>query len=309
MNERINKNLKQSPIFYIMVDYWSVSMSIIIIVGVFMYQYYPEGESEKIYIPDTIVRRYILAFLSPRERSYINKETNRDAALELKRSVLLEHFPPEILLAIGGIDKCVNKYGYIKGTREMMGETRMLDGVRVEDLPNTECPVFIGIDYFGRPFALLRYWCCYVESEDDSFPPKVTSYGDYLHSRYNCRRFGGGRDDMQYREKLLRLEYEQSTATTEIHQPNELPKQVVVAMFPRYTDKSPYVHAVLASNATTTWCFGSSYSSRYIPGDTRITYAALKTVSKIARDKPVLLKGWRSKSILLSLNKPVDTSI
>ena len=234
-----------------MIDYWSVSTSIIIILGVILYRSQPLKQKKTyrdLFIPVTIIQNYLLPFLLPTDRLYINKATNIDATIALRRAFVLTHFPQPILKTLGGIDQCVNNYGFIKGTRDMVGGTDYIDCVCVEDLPNTDFSVYLGIDCFYRPFAIMRYWVHQIDQNDSETEQSET---------------------------------EQKEPTITTSKPVKQPKQVVVTMFQRYTETSSYLQAALASNSMTTWCFGTCYNFGCMPGDTCVNNTALEKSSTI----------------------------
>lgn len=154
------------------------------------------------------------------------------------------------------------------GTPQMIGGTDYIDQVGVEDLPDEDNNVYLGIDRYNRPFAIIRYW---VGPTDD-----YDMDGDYETGR---------------------------------HKPLLSPKQVVVTLFQRYTVSSPYLHAVLSANYMTTWCLGSSYSSRYIPGDTQVNHKTLEKIGQLLNSQRVILKGWRSQALVLGITRGLVTPI
>jgi hypothetical protein len=150
-------HLNNSLLLNIMIDYLSVSASIIFIVGIFMYHCIPECQSCKVNIPETIIRGHILSFLSPKNRLYINKSTNKDAVIALRREFVLTHYPHDILKALGGIERCVNNYRFMDGSSQALDTRDHHNRVKVEDLSG-DSNVYLGIDRLNRPFAILRYW-------------------------------------------------------------------------------------------------------------------------------------------------------
>ena len=249
-----------------MVDYLSVSISILVITGLFMYHCLPECMPEcipkNIILSEDIIQHHILSFLPPKNRLYINKATNKNATIALKRDFVRAYYPHVILKALGGIDRCVNNYRFIKSLPQMVGGTDYIDGVRIVDLPDTDSNVYLGIDNFRRPFAILRYWVGPTDEYDTD--------GDY---------------------------------ETEPYKPLVAPKQVVVSMFQRYTSSSPYLHAVLSANYMTTWCLGTCYSSRYMPGDNCVSEETLEKIGKLLNGQRIILKGWRCQCMVLGITK------
>ena len=60
---------------------------------------------------------------------------------------------------MGGVDKCVHDYTSFKGTRRIIGGTDYIDRVRLCDLPDPRASVYLAVDPYRRPMAVLRYWC------------------------------------------------------------------------------------------------------------------------------------------------------
>jgi hypothetical protein len=247
-----------------MVDYWSVSASIIIIVGVFMYQYMPEENPCKIYIPSTIINSHILTFLQPKNRLYINKEINKDAIISNRRLFVGTHYPDDILKSLGGIDKCVNNYCFIERSSSLVF-TKNNDMIRVEDLPDTDNNVYLGIDSSNRPFAILKYW--------------VAPTGDY--------NTDGNEESSQYQP----LKYPKQVVVVMFQKSNLL--------------YSPHMYGAFYANYIMSWHIGSYYNSHYIPGDIRITKDTLEKIARLLQGTRVIIKGWRSQALVLGITKEV----
>ena len=114
-------------------------------------------------LPSVLVKK-CLSYLSPHDRMYINRAQTHSASYNIRKEFVSKWFPDHIVEVLGGIEKCVREYGFFKGTRKIVGGTDYIDRVRICDLPSftrTEYPpsVYLSVDPFRRPLAVLRYWC------------------------------------------------------------------------------------------------------------------------------------------------------
>ena len=253
-------------------DYLSVSVSIIVIVGVVMYEYHIERRPCQLIIPEEVLQAHILSFLPPTNCLYINKSTTIIASAVVKRLFVLTHYPDDILRSLGGIDTCVNSYCFIDGPTQIVGG---IDTVCIDDLPDTKNHVYLGIDRLDRPFAILKYWVG---------PTRVSLPNLFLPNEY---------------EPISDTPCEQLV----------YPKQVVVTMFQRYVIVDPFSRWMRSGATMSTWMMGSYYSSRYMPGDTDINGTTLEIFGKLLQGQPILLNGWRRDSLILGITEEIVTSI
>jgi hypothetical protein len=181
-----------------------------------------------------------LAYLPLHARLYLCKtESQRTlTSVAYRRAWVVYWYPPHILDVLGGVDKCVRDYTFFKGTRRIVGGTDYIDRVRLCDLPDPHTSVYLAVDPYRRPVAVLRY----TDSDDDNdFTETVTA--------------------RQYRRA-------------------EIPHEVAVALFQRYTD-SPR-----------TWSFGTCYGLERMPGDSHARPEALAKVKRLLAGETVTV-GYR----------------
>ena len=192
-----------------------------------------------------------LAYLLPRDRLYIDKARTADASEALRRAFVTRWYPPQILDVLGGVDQCVRDYTFFKGTRHIVGGTDYIDRVRLCDLPDPRASVYLAVDPHRRPMAVLRYWC--VAAPQSTPVPDTDSD-----------------DDNDCTETVTARQYRRA----------EVPHEVAVALFQRYTD------------STRTWCFGTCYGLERMPGDTRARAEALVKVKRLLAGETVTV-GYR----------------
>ena len=194
-----------------------------------------------------------LAYLPSHERLYIDKARTADASEALRRAFVTRWYPPHILDVLGGIDKCVHDYTFFKGTRRIVGGTDYIDRVRLCDLPNPRASVYLAVDPYRRPMAVLRYWCVAA--------PRSTPVPDT-----------DSEDDNDCTETVTARQYRRA----------EVPHEVAVALFQRYTD------------STRSWCFGTCYGLERMPGDTYARAEALANVKRLLAGETVTVgyKDW-----------------
>lgn len=209
----------------------------------------------------TVVMDVCFDYLPPRNSLYIDKARTAIASETLRRAFVARWYPPHILDVLGGIDKCVRDYTFFKGTRSIIGGTDYIDRVRLCDLPKPRASVYLAVDPYRRPMAVLRYWCVAAPTstpihdtdsdEDNDFPETITA--------------------RQYRRA-------------------EIPHEVVVTLFQRYTD------------STRTWCFGTCYGLERMPGDTYARAEALTKVKRMLAGETVTVgyEDW----LALQVNRP-----
>lgn len=191
-----------------------------------------------------------LAYLPLRDRMYLSRtESQRTlTSVAYRRAFVLYWFPPHILDVLGGVDKCVRDYGFFKGTRAIVGGTDYVDRVRLCDLPGPRAPVYLTVDPFRRPLAVLRYWCA---------------------TRPGALPLADDEEDDE------RIDNSFPSYVRTIRKHAKIPQEVAVALFQRYTD-SP-----------STWCFGTCYGLERMPGDTRASADALAKVKRMLEGKTV----------------------
>jgi hypothetical protein len=194
-----------------------------------------------------------LAYLPLHERLYIDKARTADASEALRRAFVTRWYPPHILDVLGGVDKCVRDYTFFKGTRHIVGGTDYIDRVRLCDLPDPRASVYLAVDPHRRPMAVLRYWCVAA--------PRSTPAPDK-----------DSEDDNDCTETVTARQYRRA----------EVPHEVAVALFQRYTD------------STRSWCFGTCYGLERMPGDTRARPEALVKVKRLLAGETVTVgyKDW-----------------
>lgn len=148
-------------------------------------------------------------YLPPRNCLYINKARSAIASEAIRRAFVAQWYPPPILDALGGIDKCVRDYTFFKGTRRIIGGTDYVDRVRLGDLPEPRASVYLAVDPYRRPMAVLRYWCVAA--------PRSTPIPD-----------AGSDEDNDFPEIITTRQYRRAA----------VPREVAVALFQRYTDST-----------------------------------------------------------------------
>lgn len=201
----------------------------------------------------TVVIDVCFDYLPPRNSLYIDKARTAIASEALRRAFVARWYPPHILDVLGGIDKCVRDYTFFKGTRSIIGGTDYVDRVRLCDLPEPRASVYLAVDPYRRPMAVLRYWCVAAprstpipdtdSDEDNDFPETVTA--------------------RQYRRA-------------------EIPHEVAVTLFQRYTDSKR------------AWRFGTCYGLERMPGDVCAREETLKKVKQLLAGETIHVgfKDW-----------------
>jgi hypothetical protein len=165
-------------------------------------------------LPSVLVNQ-CLSYMSPHDRLYINRTHSQNAQHNIREAFVLRWFPDHIIDVLGGVKKCVEEYCFFKGTRKIVGGTDYIDRVRICDLPtfkrtaNIPPSVYLSVDGFQRPFAVLRYWC---QTAKDAV---VESSSDEDESN-NCF----------------------PTYVRERRKHAQTPHEVVVTLFQRYTDST-----------------------------------------------------------------------
>lgn len=192
-----------------------------------------------------------LAYLPPRDRLYTDKARTACTSEALRRAFVTRWYPPHILDVLGGVDKCVRDSTFFKGTRRIVGGTDYIDQVRLCDLPSPHAPVYLAVDPYLRPMVVLRYWCVAA--------PLSTPVPDTDSD-----------DDNDFTETVTARQYRRA----------EIPHEVAVALFQRYTDSQR------------TWCFGTYYGLERMPGDTRAKPEALAKVKRLLAGETVTV-GYR----------------
>ena len=126
-------------------------------------------------VPRQVLRQVLLPYLPARARLLVDRAEAERAKRELREMFVRAHLPERVVLALGGVERCVCDHVMIDGREEWIGNTSYIDRIRVEDLDMVDTQLrrwrpacaYLGRDSYQRAFVAMRYWTrrVYVERE------------------------------------------------------------------------------------------------------------------------------------------------